>query len=215
MASLDPFPTRPAPADPDLEPCCRWRRQHREIGLELIRVTHMHDVVSTAMRATRRQRCVQGSLRVRWRQPVTVPAMCRAFLTPGCFRVVDRFTFPERSRLPFPRTTRLLEQPFKLNNPGVATGDRFGQPCDRGFRTDQRLGQAVQRRLQPGDASIKLPDRHASHHTNTRAPNRRPPPETTRTTTKTQIPYPYPAIRRLRGEVWTTDLGPGSRATGL
>ena len=145
MAALHPAPTRRAPPDMHPEPRRCRRRERREIGLELIGVAFMHDTAAT-MRATRRQWRIEGAVRIRRWESMGVTAMQPAPLPARGLGFGHRVTLAERGRLPLPRPPRLLQQPFQLNDPGLAISERLGQTSD---------GQ-----LQLGHHRLKIPGRH-------------------------------------------------------
>ena len=147
MAALHPAPTRRAPPDLHPEPCRCRRGQRREIGLELVGVTLVHHTATT-MRTTHRQQCIKRPIRIRRWKSMGVTAMQPAPLTTRRLRVGHRVTLAERGRLPFPRTTRLLQQPDQLHDPGLAISECLSQTDDG--------------RLQLGHHRLKIPDRHTS-----------------------------------------------------
>ena len=151
MAALHPAPTRRASPDLHPEPRRRWRRERREIGLELIGVAFVHDTPAT-MRATRRQRCVERAVRIRWWESMPVTAMQPVALAARRLRVDRRVTLTERGRLPFPRPPRLLQQPLQLHDPHV-TGHELS------VTNGQRLSQTSNGHLQLGHNRLEIPGR--------------------------------------------------------
>lgn len=91
---------------------------------------------------------------------MTVAAMQRTLLAARRFRVLDLFTLRNGAACRLSRTARFLQQPFQLNNPGVTTSQRLGQPHRRGLRPGHRQTQLADHAPKLRHKSLKLPDRH-------------------------------------------------------
>ena len=137
MASLDPFPTRPATPDADGEPGDHRSRQGRQVGLELLRVTLMHDI-ATAVRAAARQWGVQFPVDTGQVHTMTMTAMSSSSFASRPFRLIRRLALRVRSRLMLSRTPRFLQQLLQLGDTPIPIRQRRPQLADlRGLRLDR------------------------------------------------------------------------------
>jgi hypothetical protein len=142
VASLDSPPAIPAPADPDLEPGGGWRRHGGQVGLELLGVTLVFDLTATVRTATG-QWSVQGPLRVRRCQAMTMPAVCLTALAARSSRLVARLVpATERGGLTLTRTPGVLQQSLQLGDPLIPLRQRCLQPCHHRLQAHHDLRQA-------------------------------------------------------------------------
>ncbi len=125
-----------------------WRRrQCRQVGLELLRVTHMFDLPA-AIRTTAGQWGLQRALRVRRRLPMPVATVSLTAFASRALWLIDRIAVAKRRGLTFPRPARLLEQllqlgdaPVTLSHHLVALRQRLLQPGDQRLQASHNVRQ--------------------------------------------------------------------------